>query len=281
MTTHLKPGDRFPDLALPDQNGQLRRLSQLTRPGPLDQKLGFNDGYPLVVVFYRGYFCPRDNRQMRELVQFQQELQVSYIQLVTISVEPSPVQAAFRAGLGATWPFLSDESRAAVKQLNILDETEGEYAYVAQPYTFVLRPDLTVHRLYNGWFYVGRPTLAELRRDLRDIMASLSNYGYEAYNTPAARQVRIPQQTWAEGAPPLGASRRPVVKGVVVEFDLAGGNGLIDAGGQAIFFNFTAIPGHGYRTLRPGAPVRFELVENATGLTAWNVQTLDEDRDRR
>ena len=59
-------------------------------------------------------------------------------------------QAAFRAGLGAQWTFLSDEKRDLVKHINILDETEGEYAYVAQPYTFVLRPDLSAADV-DGW----------------------------------------------------------------------------------------------------------------------------------
>ena len=124
--------------------------------------MGFNVGYPLVVVFYRGFFCPRDNQQMRELVAFQQALRVGYIPLVAVSTEPPLLQAAFRAGLGARWPFLSDESRSLVKELDILDETEGEYAYVAQPYTFVLHPDLTVASIYNGWFYIGRPSADEL-----------------------------------------------------------------------------------------------------------------------
>ena len=86
---------------------------------------------------------------MRQLVQFQPELKVNYGQLVTISVQPPMVQAAFRAGLGAQWTFLADEKRDFVKQINILDETEGEYAYVAQPYTFVLRPGLIIYKIYN------------------------------------------------------------------------------------------------------------------------------------
>jgi peroxiredoxin/cold shock CspA family protein len=238
----------------------------------MDQKLGFTDGYPLIVLFYRGFFCPRDNQQMRQLVQFQSELKVNYGQLVSIAVQPPLVQAAFRAGLGAQWPFLSDEKRAVIKQINILDETEGEYTYVAQPYTFVLRPDLTIHKIYNGWFYVGRPTLDELRLDLRAIMETLSNYRYEAYNTPEARRIRIPQQEWADGTPSLGANGLPVAQGVVRSFDFNLGHGLLDWQGQEIFFNFTAIPGQGYRTLKPGTAVQFELVENTTGLTARNIQ---------
>lgn len=162
------------------------------------------------------------------------------------------VQAAFRAGLGAQWQFLCDEQRSLIKQINILDETEGEYAYRVQPYTFVLRPDLTIYKIYNGWFFVGRPTIEELRQDLRAIMETRSDYRYEAYNTLAVKQVRIPQQEWANGAPPLGANGLPVAKGIVRWFDLKSGNGMItkDGGGEDVFFNFTAIPGEGYRTYK-------------------------------
>lgn len=62
------------------------------------------------------------------------------------------MQAAFRAGLGANWPFLSDEKRLVIRSLGILDETEGEYADVSRPFAFVLRPNLTVHKIYDGWF---------------------------------------------------------------------------------------------------------------------------------
>jgi hypothetical protein len=33
-----------------------------------------------------------------------------------------------------------------------------------------LMPDLTVHNIYCGYWYVGRPTLDELRMDLRAMM---------------------------------------------------------------------------------------------------------------
>jgi cold shock CspA family protein/peroxiredoxin len=276
MTTNLHVGDRFPDIELPNHQHEMTRLSHLTRPSLMDQKLGFGDGYPLILVFLRGFFCPRDQQQMRLLVQFQSELAVNYGKLAAVSADPPFVQAAFRAGLGAQWAFLSDEQRALIKQINILDETEGEYAYRAQPYTFVLRPDLTIHRIYNGWFFVGRPTLDELRRDLRAIMATLAYYSYEAYDTPAVRRIRIPQQEWAAGAPPLGASGLPVARGVVRWFDLVTGNGGIapEDGGDEVFFNFTAIPGQGYRTIHAGTSVAFELVENPTGQTARNIQHL-------
>jgi cold shock CspA family protein len=173
---------------------------------------------------------------------------------------------------------LSDEQRVVIKQLNILDETEGEYAYRAQPYTFVLRSDLRIFKVYYGWYFVGRPTNEELRHDLRALMESRADYRYEAYDTPGVRQIRIPQQEWAHGAPQLGANGLPVAQGVVCWFDLSAGIGMIarTGSGDEVFFHFTALPGQGYRTIRPGTPVQFEVVEARTGPTARNIQRIKE-----
>jgi cold shock CspA family protein/peroxiredoxin len=276
MTTNLRVNDLFPDIALPNHQNELTRLSHFTKPSLLDEHLGFLDGYPLILVFFRGFFCPRDQQQMRQLVEFQHELAVNYGKLVAVSVDPPIVQAAFRAGLGAQCTFLSDEQRTVIKQINILDETEGEYAYRAQPYTFVLRPDLRIHAIYNGWYFVGRPTNEELRHNLRAIMETRSDYRYEAYTTPEVRQIRIPQQEWADGAPLLGANGLPVAWGVIRWFDPTAGIGMIarEEAGEDVFFHFTALPGQGYRTIKPGVPVKFEVVENSTGPTARNIQHI-------
>jgi peroxiredoxin/cold shock CspA family protein len=274
MTTNLHENDRFPDIALPNHQNELTQLSHFTKSGLLDTQLGFLDGYPLILVFFRGFFCPRDQQQMQQFVEFQHELRVNYGKLVAVSADPPLAQAAFRAGLGAQWTFLSDEQRTVIKQINILDETEGEYAFRAQPYTFVLRSDLSIHAIYNGWYFVGRPTNEELRQDVRSIMQSRADYRYEAYTTSHVRQIRIPQQEWTDGAPPLGANGLPVAQGVVGWFDINGGIGIIAREGTSdeVFFHFTAIPGQGYRTLRAGTPVKFELVESSHGFTARNIQ---------
>ncbi len=278
MTTNLRVNDQFPDIALPNHQNELTQLSHFMKPSLLDTHLGFLDGYPLILVFFRGFFCPRDQQQMRQFVEFQHELRVNYGKLVAVSADPPLVQAAFRAGLGAQWTFLSDEQRTIIKQINILDETEGEYAYRAQPYTFVLRPDRRIHAIYNGWYFVGRPTNEELRHDLRTIMESRSDYRYEAYDTPEVGKIRIPQQEWANGTPLLGANGLPIAQGVISWFDLNAGIGMIarEGSGEDVFFHFTALPGQGYRTIRPGIPVQFEVVETRSGPTARNIQQIME-----
>ena len=38
-----------------------------------------------------------------------------------------------------------------------------------QPFSFTLYPDLRIHTAYNGYWFLGRPTMEDLRRDLREI----------------------------------------------------------------------------------------------------------------
>ena len=271
----FKPKDLFPDFKLPNHQGKIQSLSSFTRQGEADQRYGFQDGYPIIVIFSRGFFCPRDQQQFRSLVAFQDELKVNFCQMVSVSADEVKVSAAFRAGLGANWTFFSDTERNVIKQLGILDETEGEYAYKALPYTFVLKPNLEIYKIYNGWYFVGRPTLEELRQDLRAIMQEMDYYSYEAFNSDHVKKIRIPQQTWLTDQP-LGVSGLPVHQGKVKSFDLRTGNGYIETVDLAdlVFFNFTAIPGEGYRTIKADTEVQFELVETETGLSARNIQRV-------
>ena len=94
---------------------------------------------------------------------------MNYCKLAAVSVDPPAVNAAFRTGLGAGFPFLSDKDRVAVKRLDMVESSQSR-GETAIPYTFSLMPDLTVHNIYCGYWYVGRPTIDELRQDLRAMM---------------------------------------------------------------------------------------------------------------
>ena len=149
-------GEVFPDLVLRDHAGNERALSDLVA------------GDPTVVQTYRGWWCPKEQAFFRKLVALQDEVEVAYTRIVSISIDPPPVTAAFRAGLGARWTFLCDPDRVAQEQLGLLETTDTVYRpYV--PAVFTLFPDLTVHRAYDGYWFWGRPTLEELRQDMRAI----------------------------------------------------------------------------------------------------------------
>lgn len=95
---------------------------------------------------------------------------MNYCHLAVISTDPPEVSGALRAGLGATFAFLSDDERRAVVELDIVDETDRAHPRIAIPYSFSLGPDLVIHKIYDGGWFVGRPTLEELRQDLRAMM---------------------------------------------------------------------------------------------------------------
>jgi peroxiredoxin len=156
MRADIVPGARFPDYELRDHTGELRRLSELQ---------GEN---PLVVVLVRGNVCEKDVEQHGQLAEFWPELAVGYTKLVTISVDDIPVQRTFRSTVGADWPFLSDPERIVLHDLEI-EEYTGEEPDTMIPHTVVLEPGLIVHRVYNGYWFWGRPTLEDLRKDLRVI----------------------------------------------------------------------------------------------------------------
>ena len=145
---------------LPDHAGRARRLSDLVA------------GDPAVIQFYRGWWCPKEQAFFRRLVALQDEAEVAYSGMVSISVDLPQVAAAFRAGIGARWTFLSDSERAWIDELGLRETTDTlNNPYL--PTVFVVDPDLRVHSAYNGYWFWGRPTNEELRQDLRAVTRAI------------------------------------------------------------------------------------------------------------
>jgi peroxiredoxin len=160
MPANLGAGGPFPDLELPDHAGNPRRLSELAA------------GDPLFLNFYRGFWCPKEQAFFRRLVRLQDEAVVAYTRFVSVSVDPPETLAAFRAGLGARWTFLSDAERRYLGELGLRETTDR----VHRPYlpaSFLLAPDLTIHRAWNGYWFWGRPTNEELRQGFREVTRAI------------------------------------------------------------------------------------------------------------
>jgi peroxiredoxin len=153
----IVPGATFPDYELSDHRGQRRRLSSL------------QEGDPLVLVLSRGSFCPKDRRQHEGLLQLHRECDVGYCRIVTISCDNLLETNEFRSGVGAHWTFLSDPGRRIQKDLDIAEYTDPRHNPMI-PHTFVLEPGLRIHKVYCGYWFFGRPTVEELRHDLRDVL---------------------------------------------------------------------------------------------------------------
>jgi peroxiredoxin len=157
MRSDIVPGAVFPDYELSDHTGKHRKLSELQGQDPL------------VLMLSRGGFCPKDRRQAELLATLHREMDVGYCRLVTISTDSIVETNEFRAGIDAHWPFLSDPRRIVQKDLDIAEYTDPAHNPMI-PHTLVLEPGLVVHKIYNGYWFFGRPTLEELRQDLRAVL---------------------------------------------------------------------------------------------------------------
>ena len=157
MRADIVPGAVLPDYELSDHTGTHRKLSDLQGRDPL------------IVVLSRGSFCPKDRRQAEGLVQLHREMEVGYCRLVTISTDNLLTTNEYRTGVGAHWTFLSDAGRKVQKDLDIAEYTDPTHDPMI-PHTIVLEPGLIVFKIYNGYWFFGRPTTEELRQDLRAVL---------------------------------------------------------------------------------------------------------------
>jgi peroxiredoxin len=157
MRADIVPGAVFPDYELSDHRAKHRKLSELQGDDPL------------VLVLSRGSYCPKDRRQHDGLLQLHREMEVGYCRLVTISTDNLLDTNEFRSGVGAHWTFLSDPGRKLQKDLDIAEYTDPHHDPMI-PHTLVLEPGLRVYKIYNGYWFFGRPTVEELRLDLRVVL---------------------------------------------------------------------------------------------------------------
>ena len=156
MRSDMIQGAIFRDYELSDHTGKHRKLSELQGQDPM------------VLVLGRGGYCPKDRRQAEGLLQLHREMEVGYCQLATITTDNIVKTNEYRSGVGAHWPFLSDSRRIVQKDLDIAEYTDPVNNPMI-PHVIVLEPGLVIYKIYNGYWYFGRPTIEELRQDLRAI----------------------------------------------------------------------------------------------------------------
>ena len=156
MRADMVVGATFPDYELPDHTSTTRRLSELQGDDPL------------ILTLARGHYCPKEHQQHLELAGFYPRIAVAYTQVATIATDDHHTLQEFRASVGAEWPFFSDPARVVQKDLDIQEYTDPVNDPMV-PHTIVLGPGLVVHRIYNGYWFWGRPSVEDLRRDLREI----------------------------------------------------------------------------------------------------------------
>ncbi|MGH2377051.1 MAG: redoxin domain-containing protein [Candidatus Limnocylindria bacterium] len=154
--TRLEPGGVFPDHELTGHDRKRYRLSEV------------QGGDPMILILSRGHFCPKDFQQHKLLVDMYPQIAVSYTKIVTVSTSNLMETNEWRDSLGAQWLFLTDPQRKLQKELGIQEYTDPHHDPMI-PHTLVLEPGLRIYRVYNGYWFWGRPSPQELWLDLREV----------------------------------------------------------------------------------------------------------------
>lgn len=156
MNPAIAAGRRLADYVLPDHTKTPRRLSALQGDDPM------------LLVLIRGFFCPKDREQLKALTRFHPQLVVGNCRLVVITTDDWHTTNNLRQQLGAHYPFLYDEERRVRDDLDILEYTDPQHEPMV-PHTLLLAPGLEIRRIWNGYYYWGRPSTAELHDALREV----------------------------------------------------------------------------------------------------------------
>ena len=159
MRCDIAPGGTFPYYELPDHTNKPRKLSELQGDDPL------------ILTLARGHYCPKEHQQHLDLAAFYPKVAVGYTQIATIATDDHHTLQEFRASVGAQWTFLSDPDRTVQQDLDIREYTDPEHDPMI-PHTLVLKPGLVIHRVYNGYWFWGRPSVVDLWQDLRVVMSA-------------------------------------------------------------------------------------------------------------
>jgi len=158
MLKNLEPGDVFPDVELPDEKGEPRRLSELQGDDAMVLMLG------------RGEHCPRERQHQREMLHFYEWCSVAFTQLVTVLPNDLHDVDRLKISTGAHWSFLADRELELQRTLGIREYTDPHHDATV-PHTVVLSPGLVIEKVYVGYWFWGRPSPYQLWQDLQELSA--------------------------------------------------------------------------------------------------------------
>ena len=156
MSKGLTPGATLPDFELPDENGDLHRLSELQGDDAMVLMLG------------RGEHCPRERQHQREMLKFHEWASVAFTQLVTVLPNELHDVYKLKISTGAHWTYLADTDLEVQTALDIREYTDPIHA-ANVPHTLLLAPGLVIDKVYVGYWFWGRPSAYQLWQDLAEL----------------------------------------------------------------------------------------------------------------
>jgi peroxiredoxin len=167
--TGVPVGQKVPDGRVLNLGGKPVTLSSLYAKGPI------------LLVFYRGGWCPYCNFQIRELTTAFTEYQKRGVTPVAVSVEKPDEEARTKATYSVPFPILSDRDLALIEPFHVVHKVEGKelemmskygvdleaasgrtHHVIAIPALFLIDRSGIVRWAHSDPTYTVRPTTAQI-----------------------------------------------------------------------------------------------------------------------
>lgn len=139
----LKLGDRAPDFALPNGDGKLVILSEYTQRSPV------------VLVFYRGYWCSACTQQLTKLAGDYNNFKRAGGEVIAISADQQSFAWSMGQTTGAKFEILSDADKKVITSYGILNA--AEHGGIAHPAIFIVDREGKIRFLHVGKDPMDRP----------------------------------------------------------------------------------------------------------------------------
>lgn len=133
----VQVGQKAPGFSLPDVDGNFVDSAELLKQGPL------------VLVFYRGAWCPYCNLTVAAYADVQDEIERTGATLVAISPEAPDAAAAMAQKEGLGFPVLTDVNNAYARALGIVYEMPPDLAALYQQFNIPLEPKAGTEDTYE------------------------------------------------------------------------------------------------------------------------------------
>ena len=169
---------KAPDFKSKDQNGNEIVLKDLRKKGPV------------VLVFYRGYWCPYCNKELQRLEDSLLLIADKGAQLIAITPEKKEDVAKTIEQTKATYPIITDEEMKIMKAYDVAypvdDKTVGRYkmasidlaanngqkpgsVYLPIPAVYIINKDGEISYRFFDADYKKRPSVKDLLENLNGL----------------------------------------------------------------------------------------------------------------
>jgi peroxiredoxin len=154
----LKVGDRAPDFGLPNGDGKLVLLSEYTARSPV------------VLIFYRGYWCGACTQQLTRLAEDYDKFKQAGADLIAISADVQSFAWSTGQTLGARYQILSDSERKVIISYGVLNATEHDG--IAHPSVFILDKESRIRYMHVGKDPQDRPSDETILEEVKKVTAA-------------------------------------------------------------------------------------------------------------